>query len=118
MPSRLTSSINHLYSIDILAFYLSPESVVNFLSKLYILPLLRKVSKLVFKTIHLSSGQAKLGETNNFAGITFSKIDSLSVKIEAGRENCYKFQYVIELAHLVKFHVFSIFFPTTLDEQL
>ena len=46
-------------------------------------------------------GRQKLVETNNLAGITFSKIDSLSVKIGVARENCYKFQYVIQLPHLI-----------------
>ena len=46
-------------------------------------------------------GRQKLAEADNLAGITFLKIDSLSVKIGVGRENCYKSQYVIELAHLI-----------------
>ena len=85
-----------------MAFYLSPESEVIFLSKMFILPLLGKVSKLVFKIYApLPPGRQKLVETNNLAGITYSKIDSLSVKIGVGRGNCYKSQYVTELAHLI-----------------
>ena len=89
--------------MDTLTFYLSPESVVIFLSKLSILSLLGKISKLVFKNMHpLLQGRQKLGKANNLAGITFSKIDSLSVKIGVERENCYKSQYVIKLAHLIQ----------------
>ena len=58
--------------------------------------------KIVFqKYAPLPPVMQKLAETNNLVGITFSKIDSLSVKIGVGRGNCYKSQYVIELTHLI-----------------
>ena len=50
VPSRLTSNINHLIFYRHLGV-LSLSAVI-FLSKLYILPLLGKVSKLVFKNMH------------------------------------------------------------------
>ena len=106
VPSRLTSNINHLI----------------FYRHLGVLSLSRICGEISLKTVHStiieenlkigfqkyappSHGRQKLGENNNLAGITFSKIDSLSVKIGVGRESCYKSRYVIELAHLIQKHL-------------
>ena len=98
VPSRLTSSITHL------TFYrhfgvLSLSTICgDFTLKTVYSTIIGESFKIDFqKYAPRPPGRQKLGETNNLASFTFSKIDSLSVKIGVGREDCYKSQYVIEL---------------------
>ena len=90
MPSRLTWGINHLIFYRHSGVLSLSRICGDFsLSKLYILSIIGESFKIGFqKYASPPAGRQKLGETNNLAGITFSKIDSLSVKTGVGRENC------------------------------
>ena len=101
MPSRLTLSINHLIFYRYLGVSLSRIRGDFSLKTVYSI-IIGESFKIGFQKYgHPPPGRQKLAETSNLAGITFSKIDSLSVKIGVGRENCYKSQYETELAHLI-----------------
>ena len=101
VPSRLTSNINHLIfyrHLGVLSlFRICGEFSQNCTFYYYRGIFQNRVSKICTPF----SRQAEIRGNSNLARITFSKIDSLSVKIEVGRENCYKSRYVIELAHLI-----------------
>ena len=102
MPSRLTSNINHLIFYRYLGVLSLSRICGDFSLKTVYSTIIGESFKIGFqKYASPPAGRQKFGETNNLAGITFSKIDSCSVKIGVGRENCYKSQYVIELAHLI-----------------
>ena len=102
VPSRLTSSINHLIFYRHLGALSLSSICGDFSFKTTYAIIIGESFKIVFqKYAPPPPGRQKLGETNNLAGITLSKIDSLSIKIEVGRENCYKSQYVIKLAYLI-----------------
>ena len=96
VPSRLTSNINHLIFYRHLGVLSLFRICGDFSLKTVYSTIIGESFKIVFqKYAPPSPGRQKLGENNNLAGITFSKIDSLSVKIEVGRENCYKSRCVI-----------------------
>ena len=100
MPSRLTSSINHLIFYRHLGVLSFSRICGDFSLKTVYSTITGESFKIGFQKYGPPPpGKQKLAETNNLTGITFSKIDSLSVKIGVGRENCYKSQYVTELAH-------------------
>ena len=102
MLSRLTSSINHLIFYKHLGVLSLFRICGDFSLKTAYFTIIRESFELGFqKYAPIPPGRQKLGETNNPAGITFSKKDSLSVKVRVGTENCYKSQYVIELADLI-----------------
>ena len=102
MPSRLTSSINHLIFYRRLGFLSLSRICDDFSLETVYSTVIGESLKTGFeKYAPPPPGRQKSGETINLAGITFSKIDSLSVMIGVGRENCHKSQHVIELAHLI-----------------
>ena len=102
MPSRLTSNTNHLIFYRHLGVLSLSRICGDFSLKTVYSTIIGESFKIGFqKYAPPSPGRQKLGENNNLAGITFSKIDSLTVKIGVERENCYKSRYVIELAHLI-----------------
>ena len=102
MPSRLTSRINHLIFYRHLGLLFLFRICGDFSLKTVYSTIIRESFELGFqKYAPTPPGRQKLGETNNPAGIAFSKKDSLSVKIGVGTENCYKSQYVIELSNLI-----------------
>ena len=102
MPSRLTSNINHLIFYRYLGVLSLSRICGDFSLKTVYSTIIGESFKIGFqKYATPPPGRQKLGEINNLTGITFSKIVSLSVKIGVGIENCYKSQYVIELAHLI-----------------
>ena len=102
MPSRLTRSINHLIFYRHSGVLSLSRICGGFSLKTVYSTIIGESFKIGFqKYASPPAGRQKFKETNNLAGITFSKIDSCSVKIGVGRENCYKSQYVIELAHLI-----------------
>ena len=98
VPSRLTSSIIHLIFYRHLGVLSLSTICGDFTLKTVYSTIIGESFEIDFqKYAPCPPGRQKLGETNNLAGFTFSKIDSLSVKIGVGREDCYKSQYVIEL---------------------
>ena len=102
MPARLTSSINHVIFYRHLGVLSLFGICGDFSLKNVYSTVTGECFKIGFeKYAPLPPGRQKLAEINNLAGITFSKINSLSVKIGVGRGNFYKSQYVIELAHLI-----------------
>ena len=101
VPSRLTSNINHLIFYRHLGV-LSLSRICGEFSQNCTFYYYRGIfQNRVSKICTPFSWQAEIRGNSNLARITFSKIDSLSVKIGVGRENCYKSRYVIELAHLI-----------------
>ena len=102
MPSRLTSSINHLIFYRQLGVLSLSRICGDFSLKIVYSTIIEENFKIAFqKYAPPPPGWQKLAETNNLADITFSKSDSIMVKIGDGRENCYKSQYVIEPTDLI-----------------
>ena len=102
MPSRLTRSINHLIFYRHSGVLSLSRICGGFSLKTVYSTIIGESFKIGFqKYAPPPPGRQKLVKTNNLAGITFSKIDSLSIKIGVEREKCYKSQYIIELSHLI-----------------